>query len=813
MGWSRLLLVIPFALLVVVAALELSSSSDQGAGEAEFLRSRATPGRLFLIIVDSLRPENLDGGEMPHLVELSQRPDARRFPLTTCVANYSVQCLQTLLEGRESPFGADVTRFTGTSASADSLSGLAQQAGKRSLLLSYHEIVKLYGPLTTRTINTGHWKADYLPRDIRAVDETIRQLAELDPEVVILHIDGTDKAAHYKRPGTKPYRDHFATVDGKLRELSRHLDFERDFVLFTGDHGHNAAGHHTRQSVALFVGAPFARFIDALALPPDRLMARDLLFFFGYALGAALPEQYEGAYFDAAPAAELPSDVRAFLQLQVRTLATRGYPGDALAKQLPERRHVLERRSSSALHAHLPMLLCFLGMLLWWQARRPWAWRAGAIGGFGALAVLLTLLGWQRAGSWLAVPVGLAALAPLAWPESRRRTAFLVALIALATTIGFWASDWTALFHNYGGLRPVSLLFFLGILVAGWLLAWLRDGPSRTPWATLAYCMFCLPSGVYYYHAGQNMLHGFAFGLLAVLVVTALAQPRRLVELARRHWHPRLIVPLILFALCTSLLFMQGGGAWRWNHLLRWTLDPWGRWPVLLFYYPVGLLLLARLKGTMGRRVSFAVVWVGCHLYAIHFGNALVTGFVTAWIPLLCYFAWDELQQLVEVHPSADDEPATLDGLLLFGAILTGVWFVFSGFSMVNIEWTFAEPYLGWVVQQKHRFLLSGIACVLKYACPTIAALTYLYLAQGPQRTARLLEGVLFFLLLKLAALLAQAYAGALGAEEKLYQLAAVDMVFVAATFVTVSFMLAVFIIIESVKRRRARTEDALPSS
>lgn len=813
MSWTRLLLVVPFLLLAVVGALALSSGSDS-TSDRSAAPIAEPPGRLFVVIVDSLRTQNLDHpDEMPKLRALSEQPHARRFDLRTCSANFSMQCLQTLLEGQESPFGADLTRITGTTASPTSLPALAQGAGLRVVLLSYDELVKVYEQLTTRAVNSSSWDPDTLKRDLRIIDEAIGLLDEIDPHVLILHVDGTDKAAHYKKPGTELYREHFRIVDAKLTELWKKVDFEHDAVVILGDHGHDEDGHHVRHSQLILAGSPLVSFIDAVALPEEGLASRDLLFLYAYYLGLDVPEGYEGQYLDAAEGTDPPPQVEAFLNSQARALAERGYQGERLMDRVAQRQSHLDQRHVRSLYANLPLLLCYFGMLLWWHGRRRLRWRLGAIAGFGALAAVFTQLDLENAGLWVAVPVTLAAMAPLLWPNARRRTAFLLAIVVVGAALSYIARDWALYFHTTGGARGAMLVFFGVMLAAGLALAWVRDrAPAHMPWTTAGFCVFCLPSGVYYYQAGQNMMHGFALGLGALLLFTLATRPRQLWSLAQKHWRKSLVVPVALFALCTPLLFLQEAGAWKWNHLTRPLLDRLGNGPMLLIYYAVGAILLWRLRCSWRGKLGFAAAWLLSHGYAVGIGQLPMAAFLIAQVPLVLFFAWDELQQAGGVQLNAGDEPADLNALLWFGAMMTSVWFVFGGFEINNIDYTFVNDYLGWVHQQKNRFLLSYVASVVKYGCPAIAALVYLYVKVGPSRTAALLEGILFFANFKLAMLLQQVLVSALGTKEKIFQLPMTDGVFVVAAFATTALSLLVFTVIEKIKARRTPAPPLAPA-
>ena len=112
MTWKRLLLVLPLGLLVLLFVLKQAAERRAAPPPQRTPSGVSTvePRRLLLVIVDTMRPQNVDEpGAMPVLQALGRRPDARRFDFVACSALFSFQCLQTLLEGRESPFGPALT--------------------------------------------------------------------------------------------------------------------------------------------------------------------------------------------------------------------------------------------------------------------------------------------------------------------------------------------------------------------------------------------------------------------------------------------------------------------------------------------------------------------------------------------------------------------------------------------------------------------------------------------------------------------------------------------------------------------------------
>ena len=195
-------------------------------------------GRTVIVIVDSLRPQNVTPGLMPHLAAL----DAHRRHVHTCSANFTLPCIQTLLEGKQSPFSAGLSNFTGEKGQATSLPAAWKSVGVPFRMISDHTLDSLYGDLADASVNVETWRGGHLEHDLESFRLAGKWAREHTDASLIVHVVGTDKVAHHQQPGSKTYNDHWTAIDAGLSEFLKTLN-PTDNVMITGDHGHGDIGH------------------------------------------------------------------------------------------------------------------------------------------------------------------------------------------------------------------------------------------------------------------------------------------------------------------------------------------------------------------------------------------------------------------------------------------------------------------------------------------------------------------------------------------------------------------------------------------
>jgi hypothetical protein len=419
---KTLLLIVPAALLVLLAAFcpleaPVSVSATQHPTPAAGGRGQ----RQVIVIVDSLRQATLEKpGVMPHLFALAMAESTRSVPVMTCSANFSLPCLQTLMEGRQSPFASGLHNFTGKAGGAENFVRSAQQAGLRLALVGDHTLLSLYGKHAEQAWTIESVAGDPLQRDLAAIRKATELLDAMPAfEVVLLYVPGTDKAAHHKRPGTAAYDEHHRQVDEALAAVWQRIDPARDNLLIMGDHGHDELGNHTRQSLALFNGPQFAELFGALKRLPEGLGQEDLLFFMAYPFGLPLPASYEGRFFPLGNEAAhsdvtgtgFSDSLRRFEETQRHALSAPNGEKTSLSEaqaQREERRRDAPKKLLSRMH---PLIaLTFFWALFFFDGR------VGS--GRTALAVTLFIVATSAAVCRFSTPAGGSALALIGWTAS-----------------------------------------------------------------------------------------------------------------------------------------------------------------------------------------------------------------------------------------------------------------------------------------------------------------------------------------------------------------------------------------------------------
>ena len=120
-----LIMLLPLCLSALFIGFARSSATSGGSGEAPLKSAPSVgDGRLVVIIVDSLRREAVDT-VMPNLQALAQDRASTYVDVHTASGNMSLPNIQTLLEGRESPYASAIRDFTGARGSNNGLPAAA----------------------------------------------------------------------------------------------------------------------------------------------------------------------------------------------------------------------------------------------------------------------------------------------------------------------------------------------------------------------------------------------------------------------------------------------------------------------------------------------------------------------------------------------------------------------------------------------------------------------------------------------------------------------------------------------------------------
>jgi len=785
-GGLPLLCLLPLLIIAALAYLTRADSSPfpKPSPSAPVPRPQALKSRLILIVVDSLRPETMDQ-VMPNVRALAKQPGGSRIDVTTGSANFSLPCLQTLMEGRESPFVANVHNFTGRKGSDNSLPAAAQRGGFGVAIVSDFILDSLYKRHALFSTDITRWGRTYLYRDLRAIDQVIAHLQDPRVDVLILHVPGTDKAAHRWRPRHPEYEKHFSEVDAKLAQLFSVLDFQRDHLLVTGDHGHDLSGAHERRSVALFRGGDYPGLIEKIGRPVH-LNQTDLLFFMSFPFRLPLPVDYEGDYFNLASAlaaadnSAAPTESRTpfqeFARVQKDFLISTGHDPALLGQSVETRRqHVIA--------THFLDLLTYAPMVVWYLLWILLAFHTNETGrGTTTLlgtAILAPLL-WLISTPHTAGPLSLVMVAATVFCSRRlgegRRLLTLAVLAVIAAGVSAFAQAWDSWFS--GPFRLSGYLLPILITFTGAGLAWVRYRTLRAlPEACAAACLFCLPSGVFDYQFGGNIMRGLFIG--GGLTITALWLVRlRSADRAPLDFRPRHLLAVIVLGVSVALLSCGDGSGWTWHFRFRDWLRSSG-WQVSAILYAIaGLYLISATRARAARMAIFLALlampyyctWIG-QLRFFTLASTLIVVLFTAAFHVMKEARWS-LREL-----SLSEAERT--GLVLFATLLMTFWIALGGFFLNQADFSFAFKYFGELQPESLAFVLMYLATLLKYGLPLSFLLLVYFSLSAPAAQRRVIVATLLFCHFKILTLFVQILTGRIRGEQKLFELAISDLLFV----------------------------------
>ena len=739
-----------------------------------------TDDRLIVIVLDSLRRKTLEApGIMPNLLALSKAPGVTTLDDHTCASNFSLPCLQTIFEGRESPMASGLTEFTGKAQAQQNLLRTASEAGYGVALVSDELLHGLYGRFTRVSDSKDAARHDPLASDLAAVRRTGEFLQDPANRLVVLHTVGTDHITHYDLPGSPRYIRHFHEVDAAVRHLLDSLDLSRDSVVILGDHGHNEEGHHVRESLAIFVGRRFEHLFARISVPGSRVEERDLLFFLSYPLMLPLPAQFEGTYFAARSASAADEDLARFVRLQRATLMASG-----LGEAETERRMKPDWRPDTTkewarLWRALPLLLCLLGWVLGCYDDPLVSARTSSLVG-GAIG----------AGVWMGLLAGIPplalAVAPCAWigwhawmRRHWRVPLLLVALLAAAVATSAIEPAWARFFHSRDEFHPGVLVFFAMMLTAGGLTASLRSGlVADWPFGTQLACLLALPAGVYYYQFNENLLRSY---LIPAALVAGWTLARRRgfgVPVAVSKWQAALAIAMLV--VCAMLLLPQEAGGWQWH---AWLVRHLEAMPTAV---SIGALVLlggctASLVPGRASRGTLAALVAASAAFSCLVGGLRLQSQVAAMVAVAFAAAWLALRKDDEVSGGEQE------GLMALAVSLVVVLSMIDGFVINNVDFTFALKWIRGAHSDGAIFLAVAPSIAVKYAWPILALLAFVRLAKGARVTERVVAWLSLFLVAKLLALLFQVLVGALDPGEKFFELAMTDFLFVCCTAIVLT--------------------------
>ncbi|MEZ4459520.1 MAG: alkaline phosphatase family protein [bacterium] len=769
--WTAIVLPLLLSPLVLVFALQSHTppSKPVQADRATVPAAPDAPQRVVVVIVDSLQPTLVTPERMPFLASLKHH----RYALETCQANFTLPCIKTAMEGRQSPVSSRLHNFTGVSGALDAIPVAAATIGWPVHLYSDHTLDSLYGDHVTESVNVEKSEGDPLEHDLSAFAATNKVLATGEPSLVVLHTAGTDKAAHFKGVGSEAYFEHFRVVDGAIKEMTSHLDLNRDALLIFGDHGHDGHGGHTIGSTAIFEG-------NWAGLPAtDSLNQMDLYLFLAEALGLTIPRSYEGHYFYL----EHPiNDARLsrFAKRQQQAFVDAGYPAEldvALAQVHAEK----ASKSLDTLNRAVPAVLF-------------WIWFYLAVGGAMMQRRRLdrrhgVVLASSFAAIWLgAAGLGAVALVVAPWliwgwrrPEVHARLeASGLALILAAAGLSALGMDYFRFFWGADADASMNLLLvFGGMALMGLALSWaVTRKPDAMPEMTAAFSALVLPSGAYFMNSGPNYLRALLVGGIMLMVWRkGLAHIESRRPMRRPAWSS--IGLGALFMVTIGWMQWDRSANWIWQFLPRYYMEqvaPWLAWLVLA----VAAGLASPRRWPLGA-LALALV------YSVGFGEMGVAVLAATALCMVVVGVWERMRFRTGVRP-AGKWLAVAQPVFVAIIALQAAWIMFDSFDINHIEFGFGYKVFGALQTEAQRFALYFVLGFVKYGLP-IAAVVWTFVGERRREQPSVLLGASAFLAIKIGFLFAQITAGVALTDQHVFEVAVSEVAFVWIVSVLLALM------------------------
>ncbi|GMV42768.1 MAG: hypothetical protein AMXMBFR64_44840 [Myxococcales bacterium] len=216
---------------------------------------KALTDRLVVVVVDALREDIAsDPAIMPHWSRLAAR-GASGVSVTPPMTLTTMSVLN-MGTGMTPSISWSLKNFDAEPFEDESVLALLRDTGRRIALLGDASWTQLFGVTAEHTLSipdTGFYKGaddDMIATDAQIFDEAERVLADPRWDVIILHVVGTDKAAHAHGAHSREpdgslsfYARRAAAIDARVGALVERFG-DRGTWLLTSDHGATLAGNH-----------------------------------------------------------------------------------------------------------------------------------------------------------------------------------------------------------------------------------------------------------------------------------------------------------------------------------------------------------------------------------------------------------------------------------------------------------------------------------------------------------------------------------------------------------------------------------------
>ncbi len=298
--------------------------------------------RVILVLVDGLR---LDASrDMAALNEL--RRQGADLSVRIGQPSLSYPSWTVIASGAWQEISGVTTNWYEGPVQTDTIFRRAQEAGMPAVVVGGGGWDKLYGPHLTDWIPIkGPGDESAPPEEWAEMDaESFRRstvvLREHREGLILIYFGGTDELAHRFGGTSTQYLDEVRRVDDYIARLAERLDWERDVLIVTSDHGHvDIGGHGGWEPEVLHVPLVMVGKGIRQGAYPERLQA-DIAPTIAALLGLPIPVHAQGRplmeALDASAETKGRIGLNAGLQLvgfydsYAQTLGVRPFAGDVL---------------------------------------------------------------------------------------------------------------------------------------------------------------------------------------------------------------------------------------------------------------------------------------------------------------------------------------------------------------------------------------------------------------------------------------------------------------------------------------------------
>jgi hypothetical protein len=372
-------------------------------------------------------------------------------------------------------------------------------------------------------------------------------------------------------------------------------------------------------------------------------------------------------------------------------------------------------------------------------------------------------------------------LTPLS--ESQRRALTIIVLLLLAVASGLFMWEWTRFFRSLRNWpRGVPLLTLI-MLTGGALLARLRFARLSALPASMQLLVFtCIPSGFRFALFSHNILRGYHVGALTTSGT----------RIAHGWWSGRphsdrrsipYLKALVVLLVGAAVFFPQGATTLTELYITRDLAAA-----AAPFSWAVFGMAAALIAGSLpkdGGRYHVLAAMAVAGFYAVVIGQLPVALMATSF--LVPAFTVALMVWVCPIDTSGVERDAVEEeGLLLAGTCLLALQVALGGLQIGQVDFAFTDPVAS-VLSGQAQYLVVSLLTIPKYTSAIIVLLAWYGFFRGRQQAAAATGWLLFFLNVKLCALLLQIATASLERTEKLYELAIGDFIFVYALMACVA--------------------------